>query len=348
MMNSTSDSDLSSATPPSLSSRRDFESWAGRNGKTLPLPPGPAIKISNLRHSYDGREVLGGIDLTIHRGELFGLLGPNGGGKTTLFRILSTLLLPSSGSACLGGADVTSDPHQVRRRICVVFQSPSLDRRLSLEENLRHQGHLYGLRGRNLAERISENLQRLGLAGREKEKAGTLSGGQQRRAEIAKALLHRPEILLLDEPTTGLDPGVRIEIWELLLELQQREKLTIFLSTHLLEEAERCQRVAILHKGRLVALGSPDQLRSEIGGDILLLKSCSPRQLQKEILQRYGLEGQLHDGQLRLEHPRGAEFLNTLLSELSEELEAVTLGKPTLEDLFLHHTGLTLAEGDED
>jgi ABC-2 type transport system ATP-binding protein len=309
-------------------------------------PRAAAVEIAGLHHHYTTREALKGIDLTIGEGEIFGLLGPNGGGKSTLFRILSTLLLPSEGTARICGLDVAADPHGVRSRICVVFQSPSLDGRLSVVENLRHQGHLYGLRGRGLEERIAESLARLGLAERARERVERLSGGQQRRVEIAKALLHRPRVLLLDEPTTGLDPGVRLEIWDTLSELRREERLTILLSTHLLEEAERCDRVAILHRGQIFALGAPAALRAGIGADVLVLRGPEPERLAEEVRRRTGIEPQHVDGALRIEHPHGAELLVELLGQVPDCIEAISLGKPTLEDVFLHHTGLTLQEGD--
>lgn len=302
-----------------------------------------ALELDGLRHIYSTREALAGIDLRVAAGEIFGLLGPNGGGKTTLFKILSTLLLPSAGSARICGVDAARDPHGVRRRICVVFQSPSLDGRLSVLENLRHQGHLYGLHGAELAQRIEDSARRLGLTERLRERVERLSGGLQRRTEIAKAMLHRPQVLLLDEPTTGLDPGVRLEIWDLLLELRRETGLTILLSTHLLEEAERCDRVAILHEGRIVALGAPAELRASIGGDVIILRGGQLPSIQEEVRRRFQAEGQLVDGALRLEHPRGAEMLVSLLQDARTQIDSVSMGKPTLEDVFLHHTGVALA-----
>jgi ABC-2 type transport system ATP-binding protein len=310
--------------------------------------PPAAVELVSVHHRYGpAREALAGVDLQVRPGEIFGLLGPNGGGKTTLFKILSTLLVPSSGTARVCGVDVVLDPHGVRRAICVVFQAPSLDGRLGVLENLRHQGHLYGLRGRELSRRIDESLRLLGLADRASDRVDRLSGGQQRRVELAKALLHRPQVLLLDEPTTGLDPGVRLEIWELLAELRRREGLTILISTHLLEEAERCGRVAILHRGQIVALGAPAELRGSIGADVLSLRGPELEMLRKELRRRFAAEARIVDGLLRLEHPRGAELLVSLLQAPPGPIDSVSLGKPTLEDVFLHHTGMTLEQGAE-
>jgi ABC-2 type transport system ATP-binding protein len=306
-----------------------------------------AVELVSLRHSYGAtREALAGVDLEVRQGEIFGLLGPNGGGKTTLFKILSTLLVPSAGAARVCGVDASLDPHGVRRAICVVFQAPSLDGRLSVLENLRHQGHLYGLKGQELRGRIEDALRQLGMSERAGDRVDRLSGGQQRRVEIAKALLHRPQVLLLDEPTTGLDPGVRLEIWDLLSELRRKEGLTILISTHLLEEAERCDRVAILHHGRVVAVGAPAELRGSIGADVLHLRAPDLEGLREELRRRFDAEAKLVDGSLRLEHPRGSELLLSLLQAPFGPIDSVSLGKPTLEDVFLHHTGMTLQEGD--
>ncbi len=228
-------------------------------------------------HRYDQRTALNGVTFEVRPAELFGLLGPNGSGKTTLFRILSTLMVPSSGSAVILGHDVTTDPTGLRRKIGVVFQSQSIDVKLTAAENLLHQGHLYGLQGAALKSRIDEMLGRVGLSDRAKEKAETFSGGMQRRLELAKGLLHHPSVLLLDEPTTGLDPGARRDLWQYLQILRDQEHVTVIVTTHLMEEAERCDRLAILNEGKLVALGTPAELKSEIGGDVILLDAQRPR-----------------------------------------------------------------------
>ena len=211
----------------------------------------PVIEIKDLRHRYGDRAALNGVSFTVGEGEIFGLLGPNGSGKTTLFRILSTLMLPSDGRALIAGFDPSRQPDEVRRRIGVVFQSKSVDIKLTATENLWHQGHLYGLRGALLQERIREMLQRVGLADRAREKVETFSGGMQRRVELAKGLMHRPSVLLLDEPSTGLDPGARRDLWQYLQELRREEKVSVIITTHLMEEAERCDRLAILNAGEV-------------------------------------------------------------------------------------------------
>ena len=217
----------------------------------------PAVKVQDLVYRYGERDALKGISFFVEPGEVFGLLGPNGGGKTTLFRILSTLLLPADGQAQVFGIDVAKDPLGVRRQIGVVFQNQSLDRRLTAAENLVHQGHLYGLRGSILRDRIDRVVDRVGLTDRRNSVVETLSGGMRRRLELAKGLLHRPRLLLLDEPSTGVDPGARRDFWDYLQLLRREEGVTILLTTHLLDEADKCDRLAILDEGSLVAEGTP-------------------------------------------------------------------------------------------
>src|SRR5262249_19073341 len=220
---------------------------------------------------------------------IFGLLGPNGGGKSTLFRILSTLMAPTSGTATLCGHDVGREPAAVRRRIGVVFQTQSLDKKLTVEENLRGQGHLHGMSGATLRDRMEKVLTRLGLNDRRNDLVEILSGGLRRRVEIAKGLLHRPQVLLMDEASTGLDPGARRELWRYILELRQSEGVTVLLTSHILEEADQCDRLALLHQGRVVSQGSPAQLKSRIGGDVVILETKNPSDLSAQIESRFHL-----------------------------------------------------------
>ena len=301
-----------------------------------------ALEVTNLRHTYGDREALRGVTFSVAEGEVFGLLGPNGGGKTTLFRIVSTLMLPTSGSVRIAGDEVTVRPERVRRHLGVVFQAPALDVRLTVQENLTHQGHLYGLRGRTLAGRIADALDRVGLTDRARDLVQTLSGGLQRRAELAKALLHRPALLVLDEPTTGLDPGARRDVWHHLLTLRERDRTTILLTTHLMDEAAKCDRVGIMHEGNLVALGTPAALTDQIGGDVILISSADPAALAARIAARFGVEAAVIDEQVRIERDKAHEFVPSLVEAFPGEIDAVTFGKPTLEDVFMHHTGRRL------
>jgi ABC-2 type transport system ATP-binding protein len=290
-------------------------------------------------HRYDRRTALDGVSFEVRRAELFGLLGPNGSGKTTLFRILSTLMVPSGGRAVILGSDVATDRSGLRRKIGVVFQAQSIDRKLTAAENLWHQGHLYGLHGPALKSRMAEMLARVGLADRAQEKAETFSGGMQRRLELAKGLLHRPSVLLLDEPTTGLDPGARRDLWQYLRILRDQEQVTVIVTTHLMEEAERCDRLAILSEGKLVALGTPAELKQEIGGDVILLDTPHAESLAGRMRERFHVNAQVLEGQIRLERANGHRFMTDLVESFPGEIDAISISKPSLEDVFIRRTG---------
>jgi ABC-2 type transport system ATP-binding protein len=298
-----------------------------------------AIDIDNLRHRYGEREALAGISFRVERAEIFALLGPNGSGKTTLFKILSTLLRPLDGGVRIFGDDLRTDVAAIRRRLGVVFQRPSIDRKLTVRENLQHHGRLYGLGGARLRTRIDAMLERVGLSDRDKDIVETLSGGLQRRAELAKGLLHEPELLLLDEPSTGLDPGARREFMRYLQALREQDGVTVVLTTHHMEEAERCDRVGIMHAGRVVRVDTPDQLKAAVGGDVIVIHPHDAAALQAKIKTRFACEAISVDGTLRLERPRGHEFLRDLVEAFPEDVRSVSFGKPTLEDAFIHLTG---------
>src|SRR5580700_3826533 len=311
-------------------------------------PSAPSvIQLKSLRHQYGDRVALGGVSFEVRPAEIFGLLGPNGSGKTTTFRILSTLMLPSGGRATIMGHDVARGPGLVRRNIGVVFQAQSIDVKLSAEENLMLIGHIYGLRGRALKSRVGEMLSRVGLADRAKEKAETFSGGMQRRLELAKGLLHHPSVLLLDEPTTGLDPGARRDLWQYLSILRDEERVTVIVTTHLMEEAERCDRLAILNQGKVVALGTPDELKHEIGGDVILLDAKDPESLAERIRARFHLDAQVLHGQVRIERENGHRFITDVVEAFPGEIDAISVSKPTLEDVFIHRTGHRFWTDDE-
>ncbi len=297
------------------------------------------MQVQNLRHVYGDRAALDGVSFDVRPAEIFGLLGPNGSGKTTMFRVLSTLMLPTAGTAIINGFDVSRDPAGVRRQIGVVFQAPSIDVKLTARENLQHVASLYGINGSAQRERVNEMLKRVALDDRSNDNAETFSGGMQRRLELAKGLLHRPSVLLLDEPTTGLDPGARIDLWRYLQELRDREKVTIVVTTHLMEEAEKCDRLAILSHGKLVALGTPAELKSEIGGDVIALETKNPPQLAQKIEQRFRVQTAVLDTQVRVEREAGHRFVTELVEAFPGEIEAVSITKPSLEDVFIHRTG---------
>lgn len=299
----------------------------------------PVVQVADLSHRYGPRVALDGVTFEVGAAEIFGLLGPNGSGKTTLFRILSTLMLPQAGRAAVMGHDAASDAHGVRRRIGVVFQERSLDLKLSAEENLMHQGHLYGLSGTGLHERIAAMLERVGVASRAADRVEQLSGGLQRRVELAKGLLHNPAVLLLDEPSTGLDPGARRDLWQYLKMLRDQERVTICVTTHLMEEAEHCDRIVILNEGRIVGLGTPAELKSSIGGDVVVLEARDPQSLAARVTERFGVAPAVLNGKLRLELDNGHRFASNVIEAFPGEVQAISVSKPTLEDVFIDRTG---------
>ena len=298
-----------------------------------------AVAVVDVGFSYGSHHALKGVSFEVAAGQIFGLLGPNGGGKTTLFRLLATLLPPQSGQIVIAGLDVASQPSLVRRQIGVTFQSPSLDGKLSVQENLTHQGHLYGLSGSHLRSRIDQLLEALALQDRRRETAGSLSGGLKRRVEIAKSLLHQPAVLLLDEPSTGLDPGARHDLWRYLTGLPQTAGTTILVTTHLMEEAEHADRLGILHRGELVALGTPDELRQTVGGDCLTIQSPDPDGLAAAIAAKFPVTPRRLGDSLRIEAPAAHELLRDLVAAFPAEISAISLARPTLEDVFIVRTG---------
>ena len=299
----------------------------------------PIISVRDIVHRYQDRTALHGVSFDVQPAELFGLLGPNGSGKTTLFRILSTLMVPTSGIATIVGFDAVRQPASLRRHIGVVFQAQSVDPKLTAYENLWHQGHLYGLRGADLKRRIEEILTRVGLVERARDRVETFSGGMQRRIELAKGLLHHPEVLLLDEPTTGLDPGARHDLWQYLQILRDQERVSVIVTTHLMEEAERCDRLAILNEGKLVALGTPESLTREIGGDVILFEARDPQSLADRIRAKFRVDATVMNKQVRIEIENGHRFVPDVVEAFPGEIQSLSVSKPTLEDVFIHRTG---------
>ncbi len=305
------------------------------------------MEARDVGFAYGTRRALAGIDFEVPSASIFGFLGPNGGGKTTLFRILSTLTEPQSGEIRVFDVDLSTEAALVRLQIGVVFQSPSLDPQLTVIENLRHQGYLYGLRGRELRRLADDLLGRFRLEDRRGDRVGTLSGGLMRRVEIAKSLLHRPRLLLLDEPSTGLDPRARRDLWNVLEELRSDAGVTVLLTTHFIEEGDRCDRLVLLDEGRIVASGQPDALKGEIGGDVVALSSSDPGRLAELLENRFGVEVTVHEEVVRFEHARAHELVGELAAVSDSSIQALTISKPTLEDVFLRRTGHGLWEGDE-
>ncbi len=307
-----------------------------------------AVDIQRLHHSYlpsrrrqEQRIALNELSFSIQRGEIFCLLGPNGSGKSTLFKILSTLLEPTSGDVNIFELNLREQRQAIRNLIGVVFQHPSLDKKLTAGENLLHQGHLYGLRGTALEQRIKEMLTKVGISERANDIIEHLSGGMQRRVELAKALLHQPQLLILDEPSTGLDPGARHDFGNYLQNLRDKDDVTILLTTHILDEAEQSDRLAILDRGNLVALGTPYELKHEIGGDIISVTASEPASLCASIKQEFGGSPQIVGGTIRIERTSGHEFIPRLIHSFPGQITSVTLAKPSLEDVFIRKTGHT-------
>lgn len=299
----------------------------------------PAISIAGVSHRYGEREALNELSFDVAAGEIFGLLGPNGGGKTTLFKILSTLLPLQQGRVTMLGFDLQADEDVIRRRIGVTFQSPSLDDRLTVAENLKHQADLYGLAGSARRTRIDELLDRFGLSDRRTDRVQSLSGGLKRRVEIAKGLLHAPRVLLLDEPSTGLDPGGRLDMWRDLERLRDESGVTVLITTHLMEEADRCDRLGLLDRGRLVALGPPADLRAELGGDCVTVSCAQPETLSRAIGERFDVSPTVVDPTIRIECENGPEFVGELMRAFPDDIRSLSIGKPTLEDVFIARTG---------
>ena len=303
------------------------------------------IKVENLSYAYGTRRALVDVTFTISQGEVFGFLGPNGSGKTTLFKILSTLIPADPAAVTILDHGLRSGLQSVRQYLGVVFQHPSLDLKLTVTENLRHHGHLYGLHGKTLKQRIEEALDQFELTDRAAEHVETLSGGLQRRVELAKATLHRPKLLLLDEPSTGLDPGVRQSFRTYLADLQET---TVVLTTHILEDAEACDRVGILNEGKLVAIGTPDELKRQVSGDIVIVDSPVPEQLAEKIDQQFGYAAALISGALRIECQNGHEVVRDIVAAFPNEIRSVRFAKPTLEDVFIKLTGRHFEENSVD
>ncbi len=309
--------------------------------------PTPSILVRDLVKSFGERRALDGISLEVRRGEIFCLLGPNGGGKSTLFRILATLALPDSGSAIVAGHDVLTAAPEVRARIGVVFQSPSLDGKLTILENLRCGGALYGLRGEELESRIRDSSAALNITDRLGDLVESLSGGLQRRAEIAKCLLIRPEVLLLDEPSTGLDPGARLDLWAALEDLRSRHGVTVLCTTHLMEEAARADRVGIVSGGKLVASGTPSELTSALGGDVIslgVMPGTGADHLARLLTEKTGVPASVVEGEVRLESREPYALAARVAGAFPVEIASLRIARPTLEDVFVARTGRLFAD----
>lgn len=302
------------------------------------------IEVEKIVKKFETVTAVDNVSFAVDPGEIFGFLGPNGAGKTTTINILCTLLKPTSGRAILNGYDVVKQPHQVRSSLGIVFQDPSLDERLSAEENLNFHALVYNIPKELRRERIKMVLEMVELWSRRHDAVRTFSGGMKRRLEIGRGLLHHPKVLFLDEPTLGLDPQTRHHIWNYIHELRQREGITIFLTTHYMEEAENSDRIAIIDYGRIIALDTPEKLKSSIGGDIITVTTKDNERARKEISQRYHVEVASSDGRLHFKTEKGEEFLPQFIQQMEVPVTSVSVNRPTLEDVFLQLTGREIRE----
>jgi ABC-2 type transport system ATP-binding protein len=302
-------------------------------------PPSDAtIVCRGVRHSYGEREALRGVDLAVRPGEIFALLGPNGSGKTTLFRLLSTLVPVQAGRIEVAGIDVAADPLAVRGRIGIVFQSPSLDKKLTVDENIACQAALYGLSGEAFRSRRDEVLRQMKLTDRRGDFCEKLSGGLKRRVELAKGMLHSPTVMLLDEPSTGLDPSARLDLWQSLRGMAD-EGITVVLTTHLLEEAEKADRLAIMFEGRLIADGTPDSLRSELGDGLITVHAQDLDSIETILRDELGLETQRLSHQVRIRCEGAPAWVPRIADRLGDRVQSISVGRPGLEDVFIAKTG---------
>jgi ABC-2 type transport system ATP-binding protein len=307
---------------------------------------GPVVSARGLQKRYGDLEAVAGIDLDVERGETFGFLGPNGAGKTTTINMLCTLVTPTGGSATVAGFDVVRERDDVRRSIGLVFQDTTLDTYLTAERNLRFHAELYGVPREQIDPRLREVMEIVGLWDRRDSKVLEYSGGMMRRLEIARGLLHYPRVLFLDEPTIGLDPQTRSHIWTYIGELKEREDITIFLTTHYMDEAENCDRIAIVDNGRIVALDTPGALKASIGEDRVMIQTSDDDAAIARIRDRFGLEAAVHEGHVTFSVPAGEEFVPRLFAELELPILAVRVSRPTLDDVFMSYTGRTIRDAE--
>jgi ABC-2 type transport system ATP-binding protein len=306
--------------------------------------PAAVVEARGLVKSYGKIEAVRGIDLAVRPGEVFGFLGPNGAGKSTTISILCTLLRPTAGEALVAGIDVTRDPGGVRSRIGLVFQDPSLDDQLTARENLEFHAFLYNVPRAERSARIDGVLEMVELRDRASSQVKTFSGGMKRRLEIARGILHYPQVLFLDEPTLGLDPQTRSKIWAYLHDLRKREGITLFMTTHYMDEAEFCDRIAVIDHGQIIAQGTPDELKAMVGGDVVTVTTRDVAAAAEEIRRAFELEPIVEGSRLHIEVPDGAAFVPRLVRELTVPLNAVTLSRPSLDDVFLKLTGRAIRD----
>jgi ABC-2 type transport system ATP-binding protein len=305
------------------------------------------IRVEHLVKRFGELLAVDDVLFAVGAGEFFGFLGPNGAGKTTTINVLCTLLRPTAGHVVVNGFDVVTEPHQVRRSIGLVFQDPTLDERLTAFENLEFHARVYNVPSRLWRSRAEQLLEVVELADRRNHLVKTFSGGMRRRLELARGLLHHPRVLFLDEPTIGLDPQTRRHIWQYVLELHRREGVTLFLTTHYIEEAEACDHVAIIDQGKIVALDTPDRLKRLVGQDVITLQTADSAMASTRLHERFHLNALPEDGHLRIDVANGERLIPELVTRLGVPITGVTLHQPTLEDVFIRLTGAAIRDRDD-
>jgi ABC-2 type transport system ATP-binding protein len=309
----------------------------------------PAIEVTELAKSYGDVEAVRGVSFTVPRGEVFGFLGPNGAGKSTTINMLCTLARPTSGAARVNGYDITTERDDVRRHIGLVFQDPTLDVQLTAEQNLRFHAELYGIDAGVIPARTDQMLEMVGLADRRDHRVMTFSGGMKRRLEIVRGLMHSPRVLFLDEPTIGLDPQTRSSIWRYIRALQETEGTTIFMTTHYMDEAEFCDRIAIMDRGEIVVLDTPEALKAGVGADRVVLSTADDDAALTALRDRFGLEASVAEDALTFHVSNGEAFVPRLFAEWDPAHPAITsvaVSRPTLDDVFMRHTGTTIRDAE--
>ncbi|HEX9123989.1 MAG TPA: ATP-binding cassette domain-containing protein [Actinomycetota bacterium] len=307
---------------------------------------GPAVEVADLAKTYGEVEAVRGVSFEVAPGETFGFLGPNGAGKTTTISMLCTLARPTGGTARVAGLDVVADANRVRQRIGLVFQDTTLDEYLTAAENLRFHAELYGVPRGSIDGRMRQVLDLVGLWERRDGLVRTFSGGMKRRLEIARGLLHSPRVLFLDEPTIGLDPQTRAHIWEYVVELKARERITLFMTTHYMDEAEYCDRIAIIDEGRIVATGTPEELKASVGTDRVEIRTADDEAAVTALGERFGIVATRTQDLVRFQVERGEEFVPRLFAELGVPIRAVSVARPSLDDVFMTYTGRTIRDAE--
>jgi ABC-2 type transport system ATP-binding protein len=305
------------------------------------------IEVEQLRKSFGDFEAVRGVSFEVGAGEVFGFLGPNGAATTTTINRLCTLAKPSGGRATVAGHDVVTERDDVRRNIGLVFQEPTLDGYLTAEQNLRLHAELYGVDSSLVPGRMEQMLKMVGLWDRREAAVMTFSGGMRRRLEIARGLMHSPRVLFLDEPTIGLDPQTRSSIWAYIRQLRESEEITIFMTTHYMDEAEYCDRIAIMDQGEIVALDSPQALKAQVGADRVRIDTDDNEAAIEALRDRFEVEARIAEGAVMFNVPGGEEFVPRLFAELGVPIRSVSVARPSLDDVFMSFTGTTIRDREE-